>query len=51
MKRLARQQRQYRVLRRSVYRRRESQMTILLAALRLCDSRARLAAAKAALKR
>ena len=40
-----------RAVKRSAYRRRESELAILLAALRLRDSRARLAAAKAALKR
>jgi hypothetical protein len=44
-------QRAHQAVRKSVYRHRESQLAILLAALRLCDSRARLAAARAALKR
>jgi len=44
-------QRLDRILKRSAYRRRESELAILLAALRLCDSRARVAAARVALKR
>jgi hypothetical protein len=40
-----------RAVRRSVYRRRESELAILLAALRLCDSRAAVLAARQALRR
>jgi len=49
MMRNDREQRVGRILKKATYRRRESELAIMLSALRVCESRARVVAARQAL--